>query len=461
MRDLAVLALADDLSGAAETAAALMSSALRADIALDSGAVLSAYNAQNSGKARALVVDLDSRQSDADRAGDALAGMLAQRGPTGPRVLVKIDSLLRGNVAATLSAVGPAVLAPALPVGGRTVVDGAVRVDGTPLRETTAWGAEPGSAPDSIAQVLAPVPCRSVSLAEVRRDPRTAIAETLAAGRIPVCDAETDSDLDAVVAATPPEVALVGSGGLAAALGRSFRHGNAARRPDFAPRDDRALLVVVGTAEPGAAVQVRRLVEAGARSLDLHVDRLAHADPPPAEIERIAEAVRQQPTALRLHAPRGVDPALSRVLVRRLADTVRRVVATVEDVDLVLTGGETARGVLDALDVRALRPVAQVHHGAVLSLTADARSVVTRPGSFGDPDSLVRILRHLRPRFPSPPTTFPPTADPPTASPSTTDPARTSPPTASLPTTDPATTSPRTTSLPTTAPGLVPGSTEG
>ncbi|MFD0489385.1 nucleotide-binding domain containing protein [Saccharopolyspora spinosporotrichia] len=117
--------------------------------------------------------------------------------------------------------------------------------------------------------------------------------------------------------------------------------------------------------------------------------------------------------------------------MRRLAGTVRRVVTAVEDVDLVLTGGETARKVLDALGVRALRPVAQVHHGAVLSRTADGRSVVTRPGSFGDPDSLVRILRHLRPDFPSLPTTSPPVADQPT------------------------------TSLPTTAPGLVPGSTEG
>ncbi|CAM03818.1 4-hydroxythreonine-4-phosphate dehydrogenase [Saccharopolyspora erythraea NRRL 2338] len=431
MRDLAVLALADDLSGAAETAAALMSSALRADLALDPGAMVSAYNAQNGAEARALVVDLDTRQSDAERAGAALAHVLAQRGPTGPRVLVKIDSLLRGNVAATLSAVGPAVLAPALPVGGRTVVAGAVRVNGAPLRETTAWGTEPGSAPDSIAQVLAPAPCRSVSLSEIRRDPRSAIAESLAAGRIPVCDSETDSDLDAVVAATPPEVALVGSGGLAAALGRSFRQRKAAPRPEFAPREDRALLVVVGTAEPGASVQVHRLVEAGARSLDLHVDQLAHGDPLPGEIERIADAVRQQPTALRLHAPRGVDPAQSRALVRRLAGTVRRVVTAVEDVDLVLTGGETARKVLDALGVRALRPVAQVHHGAVLSRTADGRSVVTRPGSFGDPDSLVRILRHLRPDFPSLPTTSPPVADQPT------------------------------TSLPTTAPGLVPGSTEG
>ncbi|TLF56227.1 hypothetical protein FE391_39555, partial [Nonomuraea sp. KC401] len=66
--------------------------------------------------------------------------------------------------------------------------------------------------------------------------------------------------------------------------------------------------------------------------------------------------------------------------------------------DLVLTGGETARRVLDALGVREMVPVGQVHHGAVHSRTPDGRSVVTRPGSFGGPDSLLRIAAHLRPR---------------------------------------------------------------
>ncbi|MFE1840452.1 nucleotide-binding domain containing protein [Streptomyces sviceus] len=56
-----------------------------------------------------------------------------------------------------------------------------------------------------------------------------------------------------------------------------------------------------------------------------------------------------------------------------------------------MTGGETARRVLDALGVAYLAPLGQIHHGAVHALTADGRHVVTRPGSFGDTDSLLRI----------------------------------------------------------------------
>ena len=65
--------------------------------------------------------------------------------------------------------------------------------------------------------------------------------------------------------------------------------------------------------------------------------------------------------------------------------------------DLVLTGGETARRVLDALDVHRLSPRGSVHHGAVVSTTDDGRTVVTRPGSFGGPDSLLAVLGALAP----------------------------------------------------------------
>ena len=63
--------------------------------------------------------------------------------------------------------------------------------------------------------------------------------------------------------------------------------------------------------------------------------------------------------------------------------------------DLVLTGGETARAVVDAMGITTLRPVHEIHHGAVESVTTDGRRVVTRPGSFGTADSLVAIVQYL------------------------------------------------------------------
>ena len=70
--------------------------------------------------------------------------------------------------------------------------------------------------------------------------------------------------------------------------------------------------------------------------------------------------------------------------------------ATGPAADLILTGGETAREVLDALGVRSLTPLASVQHGAVVSLSDDGRLVGTKPGSFGDSDALVQLYSAIK-----------------------------------------------------------------
>ncbi len=93
-----------------------------------------------------------------------------------------------------------------------------------------------------------------------------------------------------------------------------------------------------------------------------------------------------------------------------VADLARRVGRTHPAADLVLTGGQTARAVLDHLGVRRLRPVAQPDHGVVVSLADDGRLVATKPGSFGqDPTltDLVRLLRALRSGVPTAPQEIP------------------------------------------------------
>ena len=102
---------------------------------------------------------------------------------------------------------GEVIVAPALPVEGRTVRNGVLHVHGVPQ----------------------PTP------------------------PIELLDAETDEDLDAIVAAAPRDATLVGSAGLAAALGRRL---GATPLPQPTPRDV-PLLVGVGTR--AADDQVKRL----------------------------------------------------------------------------------------------------------------------------------------------------------------------------------------------------------
>ncbi|MFD6992528.1 4-hydroxythreonine-4-phosphate dehydrogenase PdxA [Streptomyces sp. NPDC059943] len=385
-----VLAVADDLSGAAETAAALLSRTTRTRVLLDP------RTATPAPAGTTTVFDLDSRQLSATGAAARITAVMTGLAP-GTLVLKKVDSLLRGNLAAEIAALAATgrgvLLAPALPTAHRTVRDGVLHTDGVPLHTGNAWRAETAPPPRSIAEALR-VPVALLGLTAVRGPAhllRTALREALATGLPVVADAETDADLDTLLAAAldvDPRVALAGSGGLALALGRSLGSGPPAPLPPPGPAA-RPLLVVVGTAEPLAAEQVRRLVTDGAALYSLDPGATYPGDPLP--------PLSPGTTVLTLRRNGPPDPTAARTISRNLARTAATLLDSAPGpADLVLTGGETARRVLEALGVRELRPWGQVHHGAVLATTPDGRTVVTRPGSFGDADSLRLIARALR-----------------------------------------------------------------
>ncbi|MEV6034377.1 4-hydroxythreonine-4-phosphate dehydrogenase PdxA [Nonomuraea sp. NPDC052116] len=419
-----VLIVADDLSGAAESAARIVMRETRTRIVLTHQAVRDECD-----PADILVVDTDSRHRHPAEAAAAVRSAVALASAGRPRlVFKKIDSLLRGNVAAEVAALmvpgAGVVVAPALPGLDRVVRGGVLYLAGVALHRANAWAVDGVSPPASVEAALAPLPARVLDLATVRSDRLSdAIASCAEDSHIALCDAETDADLDAVLRAAlaVPSVRLVGSGGLADALGRHLRSlgtateqtaieetateqiaieehepvpAHTARHGDVARP---APLVVVGSAEPVAAEQVRRLVEAGAVPVALPLTALLGTPSERDPLPRIP--IGERAVVAFLDSAGAVLPAASRDIARRLAEVVADAVrASPRTVDLVLTGGETARRVLDALQVRELTPVGQVHPGAVHSRTPGGRSVVTRPGSFGGADSLVEIVRALAAR---------------------------------------------------------------
>ncbi|WP_329038979.1 4-hydroxythreonine-4-phosphate dehydrogenase [Streptomyces sp. NBC_01725] len=418
-----VLALADDLSGAAETAVAL---------GVPGRIVLGPASLDPHAYGEAVVTDLDCRRLPAADAARRVRGAL-RAVPSDVLVLKKADSLLRGNLAAeTAACVDGAegvVVAAALPALGRTVRDGVVHLDGVPLHTTDAWRAESTSPPPSISAALGDARTMLVPLDAVRGDALPALLHAaITAGHLPMCDAETDADLDLIARAAlacGPDVRLTGTSGLAAAVGRLLRcpdgtsaattAGQAAPAP-AGERRQRPLLVVVGTADPSMPAQIAQLTERGARHISVNPDVLnsdvlnsdvlnpdvtSSGVPAPPRVPRSVDAVSGDVTVLSIDSGPGIRLGSAHRLVYALA---RLAADRAGDADLVLTGGETARRVLDALGVRHLTPLGQIHHGAVHARTPDGRHVVTRPGSFGGTDSLLRIATALRPDFPHLPT---------------------------------------------------------
>ncbi|OZC50926.1 4-hydroxythreonine-4-phosphate dehydrogenase PdxA [Rhodococcus sp. 06-621-2] len=378
--------LADDLSGAAESASGFLASDVSLSLSVPS---------PNAVTSRITVVDLHTRKLDRADAARAVEDSLACF--PGARVVKKIDSLLRGNIEAevgALAADGSAVVVvAAFPAIGRTVVDGVVHVQDVPLHRTALWHAERDSPPTSVAAALGNISPTGVSLEQVRGAGLVdVLSDLVALGRVPVCDAETDADIDAVVAASQSitGVRLVGTAALMASVARATsvsEHTHPTADHDFAGR---SVLVVVGTADLVAVEQVRALENTGVPLVHLDARALVAGM---IDVEPIFDALDSGTAIVTVSGP--VTPADAAAVVAGLAELVARVERDRES-DLVLTGGETARTVLDRLEVSRLIPVSEIETGAVLSMTPAGRRVITRPGSFGGVDSLRVLADSLR-----------------------------------------------------------------
>lgn len=395
--------IADDLSGAAE-AAAVVGPGTR--VVLGTVGELRAAGG-------VLVVDLDTR-AQTSRVVRARHRDVLDRIAAGSPVVKKIDSLLRGDLATEIASLVErdrfVVLAPALPTLGRVTVGGVVQQGGVPLDRTDLWAAEARPAPPSIADALGGLRTAAVSLASVRGE---ALAEELARARanavgVAICDAETDDDLERIAAAAVglgDGIALAGSSALVRATWvKAPSHPSESSRAPWSPASSRCL-TIVGTAASRAREQAVVLAEeSGAHLVEVKLAELLDADPTPLEHRALdlADTLRSGDLVVVVEPLRpgtGVD---GRTVTATLARLAQRVIERADDpatVGLILTGGETARAVLDALGVRELQVVCSPHTGAVVSRAPDGRLIGTRPGSFGAVDSLL----HLRRSFPPAP----------------------------------------------------------
>jgi uncharacterized protein YgbK (DUF1537 family) len=378
--------LADDLSGALDAAAAFHHEGRPVTIALAAGD----WPQVSSGDVVALTTE--TRNAAPSDAAEVITAVIAQARTRGARLLYKkIDSTLRGPVAAELAALTAAMpeakvlFCPANPRVGRTVREGALLVKGVPVSET-AFGRDPVW------------PVRESSIPQLLGAAMTS--------RVTVVDASSEADLTAAVAAmvasAEPWVA-VGSGALArpvAALGAPLESsrggGNPASEPvarfgsALEPRSS-PLLFVGGSANPINRAQAAQLTRVA--GVNVHEIRApASANPVRAIVE---DARRHGATALMLAGPR-IESAVALAAIVAVA---QRVIQAVGVARVFATGGETAFALCRALEIRTLRFHAEIEPGLSLSIAregSDAMWWAVKPGGFGDERTWVRAWEALR-----------------------------------------------------------------
>jgi uncharacterized protein YgbK (DUF1537 family) len=394
---LRFLVVADDLTGALDTAAPFAAHGWRTAVVPWPGAApraIAAAVAAAAAVSDVIVVDTASRHvaaRDAARRVRAVVGVARRRaaGGAGPHLYQKIDSTLRGNVAAELAAFRAAAgvaclpLAPAFPAQGRTTRGGAVWVDGAPLSTSAA-------AHDALAPAAA-----------------GDLARLAPAGALEVLDASTDADLRRIATRLARDGrlgAVAGSGGLAGAIAARF---GSTRRVPAAHVASGGVLVVSGSAHPAARAQVCALVAGGALGVIVPIDSRTPPRDRRATETLAAGALRAGRTVVLacppLAAGARVHPRRASAAAARLAATVRAVLGTAPVGGLVTVGGDTTAAVVAAMGWAPLAVDGAMAPGiAVVRLdrprratAAGPRWLITKSGAFGDPQTLRRLVRRL------------------------------------------------------------------
>jgi len=361
--------LADDLTGALDTAACFCG---------DAGPFAVVWDMQSVSPDKSLAYSSESRDLSEDEARKrAQAGAAILRADTAIS-FKKIDSLLRGHVAAELAAVlsgngfDRVVLAPAFPGLGRVTRQG---------RQWVRYAA--GETPQLLETDLACDLAR-YGLA-VQCGPAASPATTAPAIWLP--DAQSDGDLQRIVEAgqsSGGRVLWCGTAGLAAALAK--------RTVKIAPWPANRLLIVCGTNHPVALTQMQSLRE---------LDDSGVITCKPGGEQAAADAINRRLRAGSWAAFMPHLPMLSPAQARRdIHAMLARLLPRLDKPDaLFAMGGETLHACCDALAARALvvhglfeagLPVSAMRGGAW-----DSVATFSKSGAFGGARALVGLVRNI------------------------------------------------------------------
>ena len=399
----ALFILADDLTGAADSAIGAAKAGLRSIVVFETVASV---------EAEVIAIDADSRYRPAAEARALNVRLWTAHRAPGRLFYKKIDSTLRGNFAAEIAALaesteaGFAIVAPAFPSNGRVTRGGRVFVKGVPLEQTETWANEGLRGEADIAALLgrAGVKAAKLDLATVRGDTlREAFIRLLDAGeaRAVVCDAENEDDLAAIAAASvelPAPCYWVGSSGLAAHLLHAA--GIAGKTAASTLAVDGPVLAVVGSVSGVSRRQIARLEARADFAVfvpDAESLRAGEADPAWRSLQSGIDAALRDGRDVILRTALGERNDLSQG--RALSDSIARMIAPLAGQvgALIVTGGETARALLPVFGAHALQLVREVEAGVPLSVSIGRRAipVVTKAGAFGTPEAFVTAYAML------------------------------------------------------------------
>ncbi len=398
--------IADDFTGALDSGAQFASASARVYLRL-------------SGRAEGEVelINTASREISEPEAVERVRQACAAL--KGRKLFKKIDSTLRGHAGAEIQAIldaqdgsagcyRKAIICPAAPLQGRVTRDGLIYVNGQPLEQTAFKDDPVYPAKTSRLAELIRRPAVHLPLEAVRGSPEALSAAILEAG-LPLlsADAETPDDLRAVAGAALATGALpCGAFGLARAYLEAllpFDPAGSHALAECLPTVRRAagvslplIIVVVGSAHPAA----RRQVQALAGRPATVIARL-EASPPFFASAPSLDGLAAQGGVLVLCARQ--EQSLRTPEWLRFGQTVSEIALDLagrfRPQALLVVGGETLAYLCRQAQVESIHVLGEaapgVPYGCIQGGLLHDCLLISKAGSFGDPDTLNQILTSL------------------------------------------------------------------
>lgn len=395
--------VADDLTGSGDTAVQFVRAGWVTHLSI--GGADEALAGPAAPDVEVLAVTTHSRPLPPAEAAEVVRHEIRSLRQAGVRRLYKkVDSTLRGAFKAEIEATRDAwgddaivVVCPAFPATGRTVKDGVVYVDGTPVTQTSA--ATDPVTPVTQGHIPTLLGCAHVK--PLASDTPKTLSERIAqAGRVVSVDAQTSEDIALLARAIillGERAVPVGAGGLAIPLARLWA-GEQTRGP---------VVVVVTSQHSASRGQAAALTAGGAKTWSPSLEQLAGDAAWQAWCTTVlAETIPTDgdaPDTVLLLAPEGrLDGLDSEKVATRLGELAAQFVRRFDVAGIVATGGDGASHTLQALAANGIALVDEVTGGVPLGILTGGQAaglpVVTKAGGFGAENVLLRAAQAIRER---------------------------------------------------------------
>ena len=399
-----LLILADDLTGALDSGVQLAKSGIKTIVTHDS----SCNSLEKWPEVQVLVIDTETRHTSGESAYRKVYELASRAYRNGFELIYKKnDSTLRGNIGSELAGLMDAAggsrlfFAPAYPRMNRTTVNGIQYVGGIPL-EYTVYAKDPLNpvVKSSVTEIIAEqtdIPAVNVSIKDL-----SDIIENNSERKIIVIDAQDDHDLSEVrrLLFGKKRLLLAGSSGFSATLPDFIGKRSPEEKYFILPK---RTLILSGSLNACSLNQICRATDQGIPTFVLSQEQLeekyTYSDAGKRFRNQLSSLFESGNCAI-LQTSSDAVPADEHSCLEVAKSIGRLTGQIIHDVSpdlIIIFGGDTLLGVASSLNNSVILPQCEILTGVVQSYLAwdgGAIELVSKAGGFGEPDTLVNILRH-------------------------------------------------------------------